>query len=456
MQIKFCGGAKTVTGSCHLLELDNGFKILLDCGLYQGRDEDYATFNEDWLFDPAEIDCMILSHAHIDHSGRIPRLVKDGFTGSIYCTSATRDLAGVMLMDSAGIHEHEAKYDDVEPLYKKEDVTESMKLFVGISYDRWFTIAEDVTIKFQDAGHILGSASVLIKIGKGSEEQIVGFSGDIGRPDRPILRDPVPLPDVDYLICESTYGGKEHQGVPQDMFELKDIIHETCVVNKGKLLIPAFSVGRTQEILYVMDQLETDGELPPVDVFLDSPLAIDATEIFIMHPDCYDQDLLDFTKRDIDPFEFKNLRVTRKAKDSKSLNEYPKPCVIISSSGMMQAGRIRHHIANHIDDPKSTLLIIGFCAPGTLGAYLRTKPSRVRMFGKEKEVKAQIKVMDSFSAHADNGEILDFLGEMDKKKVKKTFLVHGEGKRQEKLRDSLKEEGFGKVYIPSYGESFEL
>ncbi|MEM9326062.1 MAG: MBL fold metallo-hydrolase [Bacteroidota bacterium] len=456
MKIKFCGGAKTVTGSCHLLEMDNGYQVLLDCGLYQGNDEDFATFNEDWLFDPAALDCMILSHAHIDHCGRIPKLVRDGFRGNIYCTSATRDLAAIMLMDSAHIQEMDAKWDETEPLYEKKDALEALDLFVGVAYNRWFRVGDEIEVLFKDAGHILGSASVTLKVHENGKESMVGYTGDIGRPNRPILRDPQPMPDVDVLLCESTYGGKEHQGVPQDMSELEHIIHETCVVNKGKLLIPAFSVGRTQEVLYVMDRLETEGKLPPVDVFLDSPLAIDATDIFMMHPECYDQELTEFTRKDIDPFKFPNLHITRSAQASKAIKDFDKPCVIISASGMMQGGRIRHHLANNIDDPRTTLLIVGFCAPGTLGAHLRSYPDKAWIFGVQKEVKAQIKIMDSFSAHADQGEIIDFLQGMDRKRLKRIFLVHGEGERQHELKSGLKDEGFADVVIPSYGESFDV
>ena len=456
MNVKFCGGAQTVTGSCHLLELESGYRILLDCGLYQGSDDDFATFNEDWLFDPESLDCLILSHAHIDHSGRIPKLYKDGFKGSIHCTSATRDLCAIMLMDSAHIQEMDAKWDDTEPLYTKADALECMDLFVGVAYNRWIRISDGVKVQFRDAGHILGSASVTLSIMEDGKEVLFGFTGDIGRPNRPILRDPQPMPHVDYLLCESTYGGKEHQGVPQDMDELEHIIRETCVENKGKLLIPAFSVGRTQEILYVMDKLETEGKLPPVDVFLDSPLAINATDIFMIHPECYDQELMDFTKIDVDPFKFPNLHVTRSAEASKAIKDLDKPCVIISSSGMMQGGRIRHHLSNYIEDPTTTLLIVGFCAPRTLGAHLRTRPKTARIFGVEKKVNATIKIMDSFSAHADQSEILDFIGDMDRNKLKHLFLVHGEGQRQEDLQQALLNADFRRVSVPSYGESFEL
>ncbi len=465
MKLKFCGAAGTVTGSCHLLELDDGFKILMDCGLYQGRDDLLENFNREWMFDPSEIDLMILSHSHIDHAGRIPKLVKDGFKGDIVCTSATRDLAAIMLMDSGNIQEQDAKYlkrkkyyqGPTDPLYTVEDARESLTQFVGIAYKRWFRLHEDVSVQFRDAGHILGSASVTLKITRpGLKDTYVGFSGDIGRPDRPILRDPQPMPELDYLICESTYGGKEHQGQPQDEEALLKVVEKTCVQKKGKLIIPAFSVGRTQEIIYMLDKLETAGRLPSIEVFVDSPLAINATEIFTMHPECYDMDLVKYLSIDPNPFGFKDLKFIRSADKSKALNDYNKPCIIISASGMMQAGRVKHHINNNIEDAKNTILVVGFCAPNTLGARIRNKPDTVKIFGKVKELKADVEIMDSFSAHADQSEILDFLKNQDRNKMKGIFLVHGEEDRQEVLKEALQDDGFGEVVIPELGESIRL
>lgn len=463
MKVKFCGAAGTVTGSSHLLELDSGFKILLDCGLYQGKEEEFRRFNEGWLFDPGEIDCLVLSHSHIDHCGRIPKLYRDGFRGDIISTSATRDLAAIMLVDSAHIQEQDARYKskknyaDVDPLYTIEDAEDCLELFVGISYNRWYKVNDEVSLMFRDAGHILGSASVTLKImDQEGKETVFGFSGDIGRPDRPILKDPQIMPDLDYLICESTYGGKEHQGRPKDQESLKDIVDETCVKNKGKLIIPAFSVGRTQEIVYMLDQLETAGQLPPVEVFVDSPLAVNATEIFSMHPECYDRDLTRYTAIDSNPFGFKELKYIRSAEDSKKLNDYDKPCIIISASGMMQAGRIRHHLYNNIDNPRNTVLVVGYCSPGTTGAHIRSRPETVRIFGKNKQVRAQIKILDSFSAHADHSEILDFIRPLDKKKLKQVFLVHGAEERQLILKGALEDLGCQQVVMPHLGESFDL
>lgn len=467
MKIKFCGAARTVTGSSHLITLNNGYKILLDCGLYQGREEQYRDFNRNWLFNPSEIDCLIVSHAHIDHTGRVPALVKDGFSGDIICTSATRDLAAIMLLDGAYIQEKDANYinkrrakegkDPVEPLYTTIDAKICLEQFVGIGYNRWFRITDRVSALFRDSGHILGSSNVTLKVKVDDyHEKIIGFSGDIGRPDRPILKDPVPMQECDYLICESTYGGKEHNGTPDDENELLEIIQETCIKNKGKLLIPAFSVGRTQELVYMMDKLETQGKLPKIPVFVDSPLAVNATEIFIMHPECYDDNLLEYMDADPNPFGFSGLNYVRKVEDSKRINQMKEPCIVISASGMMSAGRIKHHLYNNIENSRNTILVVGFCSPGTLGERIRNRPEKVRIFGTEKKVRAQVRVMDSFSAHGDHREMLDFLKNQNRKKLKKLFLVHGEISRQEKFKASLEEEGFREVLIPQLGEEMDI
>ncbi len=467
MKIKFCGAAQTVTGSSHLITLDDGYKILLDCGLYQGHEAKLVDYNRKWFFEPNEIDCVVLSHAHIDHSGRIPKLVKDGFEGEIISTSATRDLAAIMLLDSAFIQEKDAEYknkrrarkgkEPIEPLYVHEDAKAAINNFVGVGYNRWYKITDKVSVLFRDAGHILGSANVTLKIKVGKDqEKFIGFTGDIGRPNRPILRDPQPMIPVDYMICESTYGGKAHGGRPDNEEDFLKIINETCVKNKGKLLIPAFSVGRTQELVYMMDKMATAGKLPKIPVYVDSPLAVNATEIFVMHPECYDNNLLEYMTTDPNPFGFNSLTYIRDVEKSKKLNESKDPCVIISASGMMSAGRIKHHIYNNIENPKNTILVVGFCARGTLGERIRNKPKSVRIFGEEKQLKAQVKIMDSFSAHGDQQEMLDFLSSQDKQKLKKVFLVHGEISRQEKFKAGLKENGFRDVVIPSLGEEVEI
>ncbi len=467
MKVKFCGAARTVTGSSHLITTDNGVKILLDCGLYQGNDPDFDDFNQEWVFNPEDIDVLVLSHSHIDHAGRIPKLVKDGFKGDIVCTSATRDLAAIMLLDSGFIQEKDNEWINkkrarrdlppVPPLYTVTNATKAMEQFVGISYGRWFKIARNVEVQFKDAGHILGSANVTLRIEKDNRHfEYVGFTGDIGRPDRPILRDPQPMPACDYLICESTYGGKIHQGMPNDEKDLLEVIKQTCEVKKGKLIIPAFSVGRTQEIVYMMDRLSTAGVLPNVPVYVDSPLAIDATDIFIMHPECYDRDILEYMQTDPNPFGFRKLKYTKKADESKAINNMKGPCIIISASGMMQAGRVKHHLNNNIENERNTILVVGFCAQNTLGRRIRDGAETVKIFGVEKHVKAEVVIMDSFSAHGDQEEMLDFLECQDKSKLKKIFLVHGEIDRQSVFKEAILERGFKKVEIPVLDQEYNL
>lgn len=464
MKVQFCGAAETVTGSCHLLTLDNGFKILLDCGLYQGNDDAFDDFNKEWLFNPAEIDVMILSHAHIDHCGRIPKLVKDGFKGNIISTYATRDLCSIMLVDSAYIQERDAEFINkrkkgkhVKPLYTVKDARNAMDSFITTGYNRWYSVAPGVKLKFRDAGHILGSASVTLKIQVDDfHEKTIGFTGDIGRPDRPILRDPDPIDPCDYILCESTYGGKEHRSNRDNTNLFLDIIQRTCVENKGKLIIPAFSVGRTQEIVYMLDQLETKGKLPRIPVYVDSPLAVNATEIFRLHPECFDEDLNNYMQMDPNPFGFYNLKYIRKVEQSKALNEYKGPAIIISASGMMSAGRVKHHIYNNIEKENTTILVVGYCAPNTLGGIIANKPEKVKIFGQEMKVRANIEIMNSFSAHGDTSEMLAFLKRQDKNQLKRLFLVHGEPKRQVPFKARLEKEGFKKVDIPKLGQVFNI
>ncbi len=463
MKLKVCGAAKTVTGSSHLLTLDDGTKILLDCGLYQGREDALEDFNKEWLFDPKEIDYLILSHAHIDHCGRIPKLVKDGFKGDIICTSATRDLAAIMLLDSAFIQERDAEYASkklkkkVEPLYEINDARVCMFQYIGLSYNRWFNVTKDVQVMFKDAGHILGSASVRLKITSDPHHtKYFGFTGDIGRPDRPILKDPNPIDQVDYLICESTYGGKKHHERKTDEENFLKIIKETCVQNRGKLIVPAFSVGRTQEIVYMLDQMESSGKLPKIPVYVDSPLAINATEIFKLHPECYDEDILKYMAEDSNPFGWNHLTYVRKVEKSKAINASKEPCVIISASGMMNAGRVKHHIFNSIENPKNTILIVGYCAPYTLGGHLATMPATAKIFGQEKKVKARIEIINSFSAHGDQSEMITFLSKQDRNQLKQIFLVHGEPNRQKPFKEALETEGFKKIEIPNLGQVYNL
>ncbi|MCB0735122.1 MAG: MBL fold metallo-hydrolase [Flavobacteriales bacterium] len=466
-KIKFCGAAQTVTGSSHLLTLDDGTNILLDCGLYQGYEDKYENFNREWMYDPASIDYMILSHAHIDHSGRIPKLCKDGFEGDIICTSATRDLAAIMLLDSAFIQEKDVIYENksrerrglkpVDPLYTGIDARNCMDQFIGIGYNRWYKIREDIAVRFRDSGHILGSASVTLRITMpGGYDKFIAFTGDIGRPDRPILRDPQPLDDVDYLICESTYGGKEHGGAPNNRQQLLEVIQRTCVDDKGKLIIPAFSVGRTQEIVYMLDQLENEKKLPKIPVFVDSPLAVNATDIFTMHPECFDEEIVEYMDHDPNPFGFNNLKYVRSVEQSKAINNLKGPAIIISASGMMTAGRVKHHLANNIENPANCVLVVGYCSPGTLGGRLRDGDEEVRIYGNFYKVKARVEILDSFSAHGDQPEMLAYLDNLNRHKLKNLFLVHGELDRQELFKQALEEKKFRNIEIPHFGQTYNL
>ncbi len=465
MQIKFCGASRFVTGSCHLITLDNGYTILLDCGLYQGNDKAMHNFNRQWYFDPKSIDCVVLSHAHIDHAGRLPRLVKDGFQGEIYSTHATRSLCSIMLLDSARIQERDAEYRNkkakkknkkklVKPLYRSKHVAETMQRFCAMPYDHWFRIHPDVEIQYRDAGHILGSASVTLKIREKGKELLFGFTADIGRPDRPILRDPQQMPEVDFLICESTYGNRDHESKAEETDRFLDLIRHTCLEKKGKLIIPAFSVGRTQEIVYMLDQMENQKVLPRIPVYVDSPLAVNATQIFGAHPECYYNELNEYMLVDENPFGFNNLLYVRDVEVSKSLNYSNEPCIIISSSGMMNAGRVRHHLYNNIDNPKNTFLIVGYCSPDTPGGMLLNGIKEIKLFGEKKPVRAQVERIESFSAHGDRYEMIEFV--KNQNKLRKMFLVHGEYETQVAFRDLLQKYITKKVEIPSLGQEFRL
>jgi len=463
MKIKFCGAARHVTGSSHLITLDNGYKILLDCGLYQGNDKDMDDFNSTWSFNPKDIDCLILSHAHIDHTGRVPKLVKDGFQGDILCTHATRSLCSIMLMDSAKIQERDAAYHNKKnpkkkkrkPLYDTNDVRRTLALTTGLSYERAHKVSDEVKLFFRDAGHLLGSASVTLVIDEPDKPTVrFGFTGDIGRPFRPILRDPKPMPEVDYLLCESTYGNRDHKAAPDELEEFLGIIRDVCVKNKGKLLIPAFSVGRTQEIVYMLDRLETDERLPKLPIYVDSPLAINATLVYGSHPECFDKDVHEYMLIDDNPFGFSDLKYIRDRGLSKRLNDINEPCIVISASGMMNAGRIKHHLFNSMENPKNGLLMVGYCAPYTPGGKIRKGAKYLHLYGEKRDLNLQVHQMYSFSAHADRSEMYDFI--KNQKSLKKLFLVHGEYDTQKKFKKYLEEKGVKDIEIPDLKDEFEL
>jgi len=469
MKITFHGAARTVTGSQHLIEV-NGKKVMLDCGLFQGKRKEAFERNRHEFFQSHEIDCVVLSHAHIDHSGRIPCLVKNGFQGDIYCTAATRDLCAAMLMDSAFIQEKDVEYVNrrrkkngqraFEPLYTKADVAKSMAQFVGLSYNRRHQICPGVQLTLVDAGHMLGSAHVILDIVEqetGCHRRLV-FSGDIGRPDIPIIRDPDPINGgCDILIMESTYGNRINPPYPESEQELERIVNET-VHRGGSLLVPAFAVGRTQQIVYALHKLHTAGKIPDMPIFVDSPLATRATEIFRLHPEVYDTEIRDFLLRDDDnnPFGFGRLKYTESVEQSKALNSLKVPAVIISSSGMLEGGRILHHLRNRIGDPRNTILMTSWQAPNTLGRQLAEQAPTVRIFGDEFKVRAEVVSLVGFSGHADRQGLVDFARVMQQR-PQQTFIVHGEEDSAESLADGLRNElGFKHVHIPVPMQTFTI
>ncbi len=469
MRITFQGAAHTVTGSQHLLEV-NGKKILLDCGLFQGKRKDAFERNRKEFRDSASIDYLVLSHAHIDHSGRIPCLVKNGFRGDIFTTSASRDLCAIMLMDSAFIQEKDVEYVNrqrarkhqrpFEPLYTKEDVASAMKHFVGLSYDRSHQLCPGVSLTLVDAGHMLGSAHVLLDIddhATGKSQRLV-FSGDIGRPDVPIIRDPTPLTGgADILLMESTYGNRLHPSYPESEHELERIVNDT-VRRGGALLVPAFAVGRTQQLVYALHKLHSRKAIPDLPIFVDSPLATRTTDIFRLHPEVYDDEIREFMLADDNhnPFGFGRLQYTQSVEESKALNNLKGPAVIISASGMLEGGRILHHLRHRISDARNTVLISGWQAPNTLGRRLVEKEENVRIYDVEFEVKAQVEVLTGFSGHADRDGLLNFVRVMGKR-PQHTFIVHGEEEASQSFAKDLRSElGLANVVIPESLQTFEV
>jgi len=467
MQIQFWGAARTVTGSMHLLSV-NGHKLLLDCGLYQGKRKEAFERNRQLPFDAGEIDAVILSHAHIDHSGNLPSLVKAGFVGPIYSTSATRDLAAFMLLDSAHIQESDVAYVNkrrarqgqrlFEPLYTRQDAMDTLSHFISVEYNRPFEAVPGVRVHFRDAGHILGSAIVIIDVDERGRRSRLVFSGDIGRDGLPILRTPQAAEDVDYVIMESTYGTRLHESTGEAAEALRQAVG-TVYERGGKLIIPAFAVGRTQELTYRLDRLWEAGQLPPIDVFVDSPLAVNLTEVFRLHPECYDQEMLDamFSEVDRDPLGFKHLRYIRDVEDSKQLNTLKTPAVIISASGMCEAGRVLHHLKHNIEDPRTMVLFVGYQAENTLGRKILEGEDPVPILGEEFSVRAQVRRAEGYSAHADRNELLAWAARIQSQgKLKHVFAVHGEGENAPALAEALKQQGVPQVDVPEHGQVFEL
>jgi metallo-beta-lactamase family protein len=466
MKIKFIGAAREVTGSKHLIITDSGKKILLDCGMFQGKGLETDGMNRDLMFDPSQVDHIILTHAHIDHAGLIPYAYKLGFRGSVICTNGTRDLCAIMLADSAFIQEHDtitfnkrrAKkgLPQVTPLYTRADATECMKLFIGVPNGMKFRIDENIKVKFTNTGHMLGSGVANIEITEKGQIKKIAYTGDIGRPVDQILANPQPFPQADILITESTYGDRLHQDSKEAEEDLLKVVVDTCVTKGGKLIIPAFSVGRTQEIVFSLNNFFNERRLPKIDIFVDSPLAVNATAVFRMHPECFNKNFSDVMEKDPDPFGFDNLFYINRVEDSKRLNDHKKPCVIISASGMMEAGRVKHHLANNISDPRNTILIVGYCAPTTLGARIGRGDKEVSIFGTVYQVKADVRKLESFSGHGDYKEMISFLDCQDKNVLKKMFIVHGEYETQKKYVSTLQSEGFKNIEIPAKGQEYEI
>lgn len=466
MQIQFLGACREVTGSKHLISLENGTKILLDCGMYQGKGEETDAMNRELGITPSEIDYLILSHAHIDHSGLIPYIIKQGFEGIVLCTPATRDLCSIMLVDSGKIQEHDTHTNNkkrarqglapLKPIYNKEDAVNSMQHFVSIPYNLNYRVNDNIRVKFTDSGHILGSAAVNLTIKENGSEKRICFTGDIGRPGDDILRDPQPFPQADFIISESTYGDRIHDRKEDSIQELHKVIDYTCVKKKGKLIIPSFSVGRTQEIVYSINRIVNLGWMPKVKVYVDSPLSVNATNIMRMHPECFNNEILKSMEKDPDPFGFNDLFYIQAEEDSKRLNNLKEPCIIISSSGMMEAGRIKHHLANSISDPKNTILIVGYCDPRTLGGKIKRGEKQVSIFGNMFNVKADIREIESYSAHGDYNEMILYLSCQNKTEIKNLFLVHGEYETQLKYKETLEHNGFNNIQIPAKNDIVDL
>jgi metallo-beta-lactamase family protein len=466
MNISFHGAARNVTGSKHLLELRDGTQILLDCGMFQGMGEQTDELNEYFGFNPKKVDYLILSHAHIDHCGLIPRLVAEGFEGSIFCTSATMDLARILMTDSARIQEQDSAYSNkhrqrknlkqLSPLYTEENVFEALRLFKIVEYEEKFEISPRITLKFTDAGHIIGSAAVHLTILEDGKFTQLTFSGDVGRYNDLLLKSPQPFKQADYIILESTYGDSLHKDLDPIEDQLKAIIEETCLEKGGKLIIPAFSVGRTQELLYALNSLELKGTLPDVPYYVDSPLSSKATQVLLEHPEVYNRGVQKVLEVDLNPFAFKGLKFIELVEESKALNNDPRPCVIISASGMAEAGRVKHHIKNSINNQRNTILMVGYCEPKSLGGHLINGDKWVSIYGEEYQVMADVKVIKSMSAHGDYEDLLHFLACQDPKEVKKIFLVHGEYKVQQNFAERIKTYGFKEVEIPDQHEKVEL
>ncbi len=457
------GAARNVTGSRHLLDI-NGYRILLDCGLFQGRRAETYERNLHFPFDAKSLNAVIISHAHMDHLGNLPNLVKQGFSGDVHCTSATLDLANIMLMDSASIQEGDINYVNkvrrrhneptVEPLYVRADVPATLRLLRGCSYGHPFKLADNVQAVFQDAGHILGSAITILDIDDNGRRVSVCFTGDLGRNNMPIIQDPFVVTDSDVLIIESTYGNRLHADISNVTEKLARVINET-VTRGGKLIVPSFALERTQELVYCLHQLKLSHSIPDIPIYVDSPLAIDATDIFRVHPECYDSETAEMLRTEKDPFGFRGLHYVASAEESKKLNYLKTPAMIIAGSGMAEAGRVQHHLKNNISDGRNTVLIVGWQAENTLGRKIAEKWPMVSIYGEQYKLRCRVEIFNEFSAHADRNDLLKWTG-AGKDKWQKVFVVHGEESAALSLADAFTEMGLKQVVAPEYGQHFTL
>lgn len=467
MELQCLGATGEVTGSKFLLTTKKGVKILLDCGMYQGKGLDTDRMNRDLGFNPAEIDFLLLSHAHIDHSGLIPFICKEGFEGQILCTPATRDLCAIMLADSGRIQEADTKQFNkkkdrigkkpIEPIYTERDAARCMHRFISIPCGLKYHITPEVSVEFIDSGHMLGSGAVYLTVKEGRKTRTLCYTGDVGRYDKRILPDPKPFPFADYIITESTYGNRLHTTLDEADRDLMLVVKDACAKRRGKLLIPSFAIGRTQEIVYALHRLKQSNDLPDIECFVDSPLACSATNIFRLHHDCFNEDIQEFMEAHKDPFGFDKLTYVTSIAESKRLNQYNRPCIIISASGMMEAGRIKHHLANNIGNPRTTILCVGYCSPNTLGAKIMRGDSKVSIFGNIYNVNASLARIDAYSGHADYKELIRYLScQKGNRRLRNIFIVHGEDEARVEYQQHLKEAGFKKTCIPAFRESIEL
>jgi len=461
MDIQFFGAAQSVTGSMHLLTI-NGEKILLDCGLFQGKRQKAFERNRNLPFDTDTIDTMILSHAHIDHSGNIPQLIKQGYQGNIFCTHATQDLASIMLRDSAHIQEKDAEFINkrhakkglpkIQPLYTMKDAENCMNHFISIGYGRPFKISPNIQLTFVDAGHIIGSAIVILDVEENGQSLRITFTGDLGRKNLPVIRDPVQVDSTDIFITESTYGNRIHDPIGDMKVKLREIVNRT-VKRGGKIIVPSFSLGRTQELVYFLHELFNDGSLPEIPIFVDSPLSVNITEVFRLHHECFDiETRKEFLDNHQDPFGFYRLRYIRHVEESKKLNTFNEPCMIISASGMCEAGRILHHLANNITDTRNTVLIIGFMAEHTLGRRLVEKRQSIKVYGETLSLKAEVAIMNGFSAHADKNDLIAYFDGLEKERLRHVFVVHGEPDQSTVFAEAIRSRGIDKVTVPRRGQ----